>query len=170
MKTNAFLERLRTTVAALEPGERRLLTIAAVLLAILMLYMLLWRPVQKDLTRLRASVPEKRAQLENMRTQAAAAINPLRARAGAAPASGMLLSVVDQSATARGLRSFITRLEMEGSNGLQLVAEAIPFNTFIAWLAELQDQHALAIENASMDAHTASGTVNVKMKLRVDSP
>ena len=81
----------------------------------------------------------------------------------------MLLSVVDQSASTHGLRSFITRLEADGGAGLQLVAEAMPFNSFITWLAVLQDSYALVVENASMDAHTASGTVNIKMKLRTDT-
>lgn len=161
-------ERLRTAWAGLEPGERRLASIAAVLLGILLLYLLLWRPVQKDLARLRVTVPEERVQLQRMRAQAAS-IKPLRARSGAAPAPGMLLSVVDQSATTHGIRGFMSRLEVEGPNGLQLAAEATPFNTFIAWLAELQDRHALVVENASIDAHTP-GTVNVKMKLRVESP
>lgn len=166
---NELLDRLRAAWTGLTPSERRLVAIGASVIGVLLLYLMLWRPVQKDLARLRASVPEERAQLQQMRAQAAS-IKPLRARAGSAPAAGMLLSVVDQSAATRGLRGFITRLEADGGTGLQLVAEAMPFNTFIAWLAELQDSHALVVENASMDAHTASGTVNVKMKLRVEAP
>ena len=166
---NELLDRLRAAWTDLTPSERRLVAIGASVIGVLLLYLMLWRPVQKDLARLRASVPEERAQLQQMRAQAAS-IKPLRARAGSAPAAGMLLSVVDQSAATRGLRGFITRLEADGGTGLQLVAEAMPFNTFIAWLAELQDSHALVVENASMDAHTASGTVNVKMKLRVEAP
>ena len=164
-----LLERLRSAWAGLAPAERRLVAIGAALLGVLLLYLMLWRPVQKDLARLRVSVPEERVQLQRMRTQAAS-IKPLRARLGSAPAAGMLLSVVDQSATARGLRGSISKLEADGSTGLQLVAEAVPFNTFIAWLAELQDSHALVVDNASIDAHTASGTVNVKMKLRIETP
>ena len=165
---NEFMDRLRTAWNGLTPAERRLVAIGASLIGVVLLYLMLWRPVQKDLTRLRVSVPEERAQLQQMRAQAAA-IKPLRARTGSAPAAGMLLSVVDQSASTHGLRSFITRLEADGGAGLQLVAEAMPFNSFITWLAELQDSYALVVENASMDAHTASGTVNIKMKLRTDT-
>ena len=166
---NELRERLRSAWNGLTPSERRLAAIGAGVLGIALLYVMLWRPVQKDLARLRASVPEESAQLRQMRAQAAS-IQPLRARAGTAPAAGMLLSVVDQSATSRGLRGFITRLEADGATGLQLVAEAVPFNTFIAWLAELQDGSGLVVDNASMDAYTASGTVNVKMKLRIETP
>ena len=95
---------------------------------------------------------------------------PLRARSGPAPAAGTLLSVIDQSATARGLRGFITRMEADGGNGVQLTLDAAPFNSLISWLADLQDSHSLLIESASLDAHTAPGTVNAKLKLRIESP
>ena len=164
-----FLNPLRDQWNKLSASERRLATAGGGVLGLLLLYMLLWLPVQKNLARLRLSVPEERAQLQQMRAQAAS-IQPLRARSGSAPAAGSLLSVVDQSASARGLRGFISRLELDGTASVQLHADAAPFNTFIAWLGELQDNHGLVTENASIDAHSAPGTVNVKMKLRIESP
>ncbi len=164
-----FLNPVRDRWNKLAPGERRLAMAVGAVLGVALLYMLLWMPVQKELARLRVSVPEERAQLQQMRAQAAS-IKPLRARTDSAPAAGMLLSVVDQSASARGVRGFISRLEADGGSGVQLTADAVPFNTFISWLAELQDNHALVVESTSMDAHGTSGTVNVKMKLRIESP
>lgn len=164
-----FLNPVRAQWSKLEPGERRLALIGGGVLGLMLLYMLLWLPVQKNLAGLRLSVPEERAQLQQMRAQADS-IKSLRARAGTAPAAGTLLSVVDQSASARGLRGFISRLELDGATGVQLHAEAAPFNTFIAWLGELQDTHGLVTENASIDAHGVPGTVNIKMKLRIESP
>jgi general secretion pathway protein M len=164
-----FLNPVRDRWSKLAPGERRLAKAGGAVLGMALLYLLLWMPMQKELARLRAGVPEERAQLQQMRAQADS-IKPLRARTGAAPAAGMLLSVVDQSASARGVRGFISRLELDGSTGVQLTADAVPFNTFISWLAELQDSHALVVENASMDAHSTPGTVNVKMKLRIEAP
>lgn len=164
-----FLNPLRERWSKLTPSERRLVMAGGAVLGLALLYTLLWSPMQKELTRLRLSVPEERGQLQQMRAQADA-VKPLRARTGSAPAAGTLLSVADQSATARGVRGFISRLELDGSTGLQLTADAVPFNTFIAWLSELQDSHALVVENASMDAHTVPGTVNVKLKLRIETP
>ena len=164
-----FLNPLRDQWNKLSASERRLVTAGGGALGLLLLYMLVWSPLQKNLARLRVSVPEERAQLQQMRAQAAS-IQPLRARSAAAPAAGTLLPVVDQSASARGLRGFISRLELDGAAGVQLHAEAAPFNTFIAWLGELQDNHGLVTESASIDAHSVPGTVNVKMKLRIESP
>lgn len=168
MKTE-FLNPLRDAWGKLAPGERRLATIGGVLLGMALLYTLLWLPVQKELTRLRVSVPEERAQLQRMRAQAAS-IKPLRARSGAKPAPGTLLSVIEQSASARGLRGFVTRMEADGGTGVQLTLDAVPFNSLLSWLADLQDSHSLLVESTSLDAHTAPGTVNAKLKLRIESP
>jgi general secretion pathway protein M len=164
-----WLKRLRDLWDKLEPGERRLAMIGGAVLGLTLLYMMLWLPVQKDLTRLRASIADERAQLQRMRVQAAS-IKPLRARNVSAPAAGTLLTVVDQSATSRGLRGYISRLEADGSAGVQLTLDAVPFNSLISWLADLQDSYSLLVDNATMDAHTTIGTVNAKLKLRIETP
>lgn len=168
MKTE-FLNPLRDAWGKLAPNERRLATVGSVAIGVTLLYVLLWLPVQKELTRLRISVPEERVQLQRMRAQAAS-IKPLRARSGTAPAAGTLLSVVDQSATARGLRGFITRLEADGSNGVQITLDAVSFNSLLSWVADLQNSHSLLVETTSMDTHTTPGTVNAKLKLRIETP
>ncbi len=168
MKTE-FLNPLRDIWNKLAPGERRLAMAGGVVLGATLLYMLLWQPVQKELTHLRTSVPEERIQLLRMRAQAAS-IKPLRARSGSPPAAGTLLSVIEQSATTRGLRVFVTRMEADGGSGAQLALDAVPFNSLLSWLADLQDSHSLLVETVSMDAHTTPGTVNAKLKLRIETP
>jgi general secretion pathway protein M len=166
---NALLTRLRDAWGALAPGERRLALAGAVLLAVLVLYLALWLPIKQDLARLRAGVPEQQAQLARMRSQAAM-IQPLRGRTGAAPAPGMLLPAVEQSATARGVKGFLTRMEADGANAVQIQAEAAPFNSLIAWLAELQENQALVVDNATLDAHSGPGLVHGRIRLRLESP
>ena len=168
MKTE-FLNPLRDQWNKLATSERRLMMIGGVVVSVTLLYMMMWLPVQKELTRLRVSVPEERAQLQRMRVQAAS-IQPLRARSGTRPAAGTLVSVIEQSATTRGMRGFVTRMETDGGNGVQLTLDAVPFNSLLSWLADLQDSHSLLVESTSLDAHTAPGTVNAKLKLRIESP
>lgn len=168
MKTE-FLNPLRDAWGKLAPNERRLAMIGGVVVGITLLYILLWAPVQKELARLRVSVPEERVQVERMRLQANS-IRPLRARGGTKPAPGTLLTVIEQSATARGMRGFITRMEADGSNGIQLTLDAVSFNSLLSWLADLQDSHSLLVESTSLDAHTVPGTVNAKLKLRIENP
>jgi len=162
-----FLDSLRSQWNKLAPGERRLATIGGIVLGFTLLYILFWLPVQAELTRLRQSVPVEHAQLLHMRSQAAS-IAPLRSHRGTKPAAGTLLSVIEQSATARGMRGFITRMDASGSNNVQLTLEAVSFNSLLSWLADLQDSYSLRVESTTVDAHTAPGTVKAKLKLSVD--
>jgi general secretion pathway protein M len=164
-----ILNPLRDQWNKLAQGERRLATTGGIVVGITLLYMLLWLPVQKELARLRVSVPQERSQLQRMREQATF-IKPLRARTAAKPAAGALLSVIEQTASARSMRGFITRMEASGGNGVQLTLDAVPFNSLLSWLADLQDSHSLLVESATMDAHTAPGTVNAKLKLIIENP
>lgn len=164
-----FLNSLRDHWSRLAPGERRLAMIGGVVVCIALFFVLFWLPLQNELSRLRVSVPEEHAQLQRMRSQAAS-IAPLRGRKGTKPAAGTLLSVVEQSASARNLRSFISRIEAVGGNSVQLTLDAVSFNSLLSWLADLQDNYALRVESTSLDAHTAPGTVNAKLKLSIDPP
>ena len=166
---NALIIRIRELWGTLAARERRLVVMGAVLLSLTVLYLLLWLPLQQELSRLRAGVPEGQAQLARMRQQAAT-IQPFRGRSAAIPAPGTLIPIVEQSATGRGLRKQITKLEADGSNSVQVTAEAVSFNSLMAWLADLRESHSLVTDNLSVDAHTTPGTVNAKVRLRVSNP
>jgi len=166
---SALIIRMRELWGTLAARERRIVAMGMFLLGLTVLYLLLWLPLQQELSRLRAGVPEGQAQLARMREQAAI-IQPIRSRAASIPAPGTLVSVIEQSATGRGLRKQITKLEADGSNGVQVTAEAINFNSLIAWLADLRETHSLITDNLSVDAHTTPGTVNARLRMRVSNP
>jgi general secretion pathway protein M len=166
---SALVQRLRDAWGLLGPRERRLAMIGGAVLALILVYLMLLVPLKQQLARLRTSVPEAQAQLAQMRAQAAM-IQPLRGRAAAAPAPGTLVSVIDQSATGHGLRKQLSRLEADGSQGVQVTADAVSFNSLIAWLAELREGHAVVVDNLSLDAHSVPGSVNAKLRLRVETP
>jgi type II secretory pathway component PulM len=166
---NALLNRARDLWGTLALRERQLAAAAAILLGMILLYVLLWAPLRHEVTRLRSGVPDARAQLARMRTQAAS-IPALRGRTAMPPPPGMLASVVEQSANGRGLRKQITHLEPDGGNGLQITAESIAFNGLLEWLTDLRDNNALVVDNLSLDAASASGAVNARIRLHVATP
>lgn len=166
---SVLFNRLRDLWATLAPRERQLAAAAMILLGMILLYLLLWAPLRHEVARLRTGVPDARAQLALMRTQAAN-IPALRGRNAVPPPPGMLASVVEQSANGRGLRKQISHLEPDGSNGLQITAESVSFNALIEWLADLRDNNALLVDNLSLDATSASGTVNARIRLHIVNP
>lgn len=166
--------RLKTWIAPararfmmLAPRERLLVAVGGVFLVATLLYALLWSPMQRDLKRLRAAVPEERAKLATMRAQAQE-IATLRTGGATASAasSGNLLTTIEQTAGARGLRGQITRLAPESANGAHVTFEGVGFSTLVGWLADLGRQHGVRVESANLDAQTAPGVVNARLLLR----
>ena len=148
---------------ALPPRTRQLVLIGAVAIALVLLVTAVWMPLQKDLTRLRAAVPLETEQLNWMRAQAPLAKN---ARARVVTSSGSLTSTIEQSAATHGVRTYITKIEQEGGNGARVSIEAIPFNTLVTWMTDVQAAQGAVIEDAAIDAHATTGMVNARLRLR----
>jgi general secretion pathway protein M len=132
---------------------------------LLMLYLSLWLPVQRELSRLRTAVPQEKVQLTQMQAQAMV-VNQLRASGRRPMAGGNLLANLEQSATQNGIRGHITRMEPDGTNGARLSIDGANFNTLVTWLDQLQKQSGVAIEKATFDAQAAAGMVNARLVLR----
>jgi len=147
--------------AQLGPRERWLAGTGAGVVLLVMVYTLLWIPMQRDLVRLRTAAPKAQQQLTWMRAQAPLA-REFRGRS--APSSANLSTTVEQSASAQGLKA--TSVELDGTHGVRVKFDGVPFNTVIAWLAEIQKNHGLLVDNAQFDAQTTPGLVNVRLRLR----
>jgi general secretion pathway protein M len=151
---------------ALPVQQRRLAVFGGALLAAAMLYALLWSPMQNELARLRDTTPKERSKLAVMQAQAQEVAELRASGKTMAGRGGNILSTLEQLATARGLRSNITRMEPEGANGAQVTLEAAHFNGLLTLLHELQTQNGVRIENASLEAHATVGHVNARLTLR----
>ena len=164
MKRPEFLQPVYSVWDGLTAQERTLVTAFAVVIGVFLLYMILWAPMQRELTRLRVSVPQDRAKLIVMRAQAVQA-EQLRAKQPAGNRSGGLLSTIEQSAGTRGLRQSVARIEPEGQTGARVFFDEVSFNELVAWLADLQSQ-GIRVESATVQRRPAAGIVNARVLLR----
>jgi len=160
-----LLNRIRDAWSTLSARERQLVTYGGSLVAVIALWLVVVMPIDREAKRLRLVTPEAQAQLIRMRAQAAA-IQPLRGKARSIPGPGAAVAVVDQSATSLGIRKQISKLEGDGSQGVQIVADAVAFNSLIAWINDLRDAHGFRVESADFTAHTIPGTVNARIRIR----
>jgi general secretion pathway protein M len=145
------------------PSRTRALAVTcAIVIVAALLYMIGWRPMQKELQTLRASVPAETEQLQWMRDQLPEA-KALRAKSVAT--SGNFVSSLERSATGRGLRSAITRIDAEGGNAARVTLESVSFNALVNWLSELQSSFGTVVDDATIELKTP-GTVNAKLRLR----
>jgi len=151
---------------ALPAQQRRLATLGGAVLAVLLLYSLLWSPMQSELARLRESAPQARAKLVTMQAQAQEVAELRVSSQAMANRGGNLLATLEQLATARGLRQNITRMEPEGAHGAQVTLEAAHFNTLLTLLHELQTQNGVRVDSASIETHATAGHVNARLTLR----
>jgi len=157
---NLSFDRLRNL-----PQRERWMVIGGAIGLLFVLYLSLWLPWQSKISKLRATVPQEKIQLAQMRVQAME-ISQLRASGRVPLAGGNLLANLEQSATANGIRGRITRMEPDGTNGARLSLDGVHFNALITWLAGLQNQGGVRIEKATFEAQATAGTVNARLVLR----
>ena len=166
MKRPEFLQPAFAAWDGLSVQERKLVTAVALVIGLFLLYLMLWAPMQRELTRLRVAVPQDRAKLIVMRAQAVQA-QQLRAQLPSGNrGSGGLLSTIEQTANTRGLRPSIGRIEPEGQTGARVFFDEVGFNELSAWLADLQAQ-GIRVESATLQRRPAAGIVNARILLRI---
>jgi len=162
---NGLLQKISLTrLRNLTPRDQ-LIYLGGAAAALLILYLSLWLPVQRELSRLRTAVPQEKTQLAQMQVQAME-VNQLRASGRQPLTGGNLLARLEQSATVSGIRPRITRMEPDGSNGARLSLDNVDFNALIGWLGNLQSQGGVRVEKATFEAQATAGTVSARLVLR----
>jgi general secretion pathway protein M len=150
----------------LNTRERGLVAGGTVLALVVVLYVLVWEPLQTSSRRLRQNVAEQRANLAWMR-QAAQEIKRLNGASIAQPASDdrSLLTLVDQTARAAGLGAAMKRVAPQGDDKLSVQLDSVEFDKLIPWLGALEHDHRITIVNLSADRTNAPGLVNARIIL-----
>lgn len=148
--------------------ERAVLGGGVAFVVLVLGYTLAWAPLQRELDRLRTEVPKEHAQLQWMQAQTGR-LKILRSAAPTALQKQGILSFVEQSAEAYSIRQFIKRVDPDGTSSVRLAIDGVPFNSLVEWLANLQKQGGVRIENASLEPQPTPGAVNARLLLRAPS-
>lgn len=153
--------------AGLNTRDRRLLVIGSIVVAILILYGLVWAPLSNKVARLQVTVTEQK-QLESWMNQASQEV--LRLRKMSAPTSGTqprqsLLALTDQTAKQQGLAQSIKRVQPEGQDKVNIRMEAAAFDDMMAWLEKLQLQYRIRVTSITIDRQDRTGLVDVRVTL-----
>ena len=162
---NEIYQRALVYWRGLAARERALVAGGGAVALALLCYALLWTPLQRELTRLRVDVPKEYAEVQWMRAQTAR-LKILRTAAPTALQNNGILSFVEQSAQVYNIRQFIRRVDPDGANSVRLAIDGAPFNGLIEWLANLQKQGGVRIENANFEPQPTPGFVNARLLLR----
>jgi general secretion pathway protein M len=153
--------------------ERRSVVMASAVLALILLYSLVWRPLVGYHARLQQRVAEQTEMLAWMQ-QAAQEVQQLRAVSGGVePASAQsLLMQVDSSAKASGLGEALKRVEPEGNTLVRIWFEQTSFDATVLWLEQLKRAQGARIVSVVVEHATAApaGVVNMRIALEGAAP
>ncbi len=145
-------------------NEQRIAGGLLTVIALLLIYGLLWAPGQKARQRLAISVPQKQAQLAQMKLQANE-IAALRSAGSVMANPQNLKTTIENSARLHKLADSSLLLEPVQDNSVALSLDAVKFNSWIAWMQALQTEHHIRLERCTVEPGQFADTVRVKATL-----
>lgn len=153
----------------LSPRERRMLIAMAVVVGITIIYFGMWRPLQNGIENNRKAVTEKIRQIKTMQ-QYVLESRELRGNPNArrtVTSGNSLLVTIEQ--TAKQKRLALQQVKPEGNDGVRLNLENVAFDTVIEWIAQLEQQYGIWVDDISVERMPEKGQVNSRIVLKVAS-
>lgn len=152
--------------AGLAPRERIILLAGLAVLGLILIWLLVVEPVASQRADLRRDV----MQLTADHTWMQQAATEVRRRAGmqrdiqpgAAGAAGSVLTLIEVSANAAGIKEAMERVQPEGE-GARLWFDAVAFDSLVRWLAELEQRQGLLVSQLAVDAGAEPGIVSARV-------
>lgn len=155
---------------SLAPRERIMVSAAAVVVVLAILYLALWEPLNTSVEQLHKRVRQQK-QLVAWLHQKEPRIKELRAKKGqtAPKAQGdSILSIINRSSEKAGLRSSIKRIQPQNDQLVRIWIEEATFNDVVTWLHRLDRQYGISVN--TLDLKPASHMGQVKGNMRLHRP
>jgi len=162
---------MKDWLAGLEPRERVIVYAAAILLAVLLVYSIVIRPLYSAYDKRVSGVDLQRETVQWMQ-QNAATVRQLKAANPAAEGLGgrSLLSVTDAAARTANLGPALKRVEPEGSDAVRVWLDGAAFDAVVGWLEVMSSRYGADVDTITLERADAAGLVNVRLTLRAAGP
>ena len=150
--------------------EKRLVIITAIVVAVTLLYFMIWEPLQDGIETSRVRVNAQANTLQQIREQAAEA-KQLRATKSRADTrgGGSLLVIIERTAQQKNLKSSLQKVQPEGQDGVRVWVENAAFDQLIDWLALLENKNTIYVSEIIIERQNEPGRINSRILLRVAS-
>jgi general secretion pathway protein M len=157
---------MKDWLAGLEPRERRLVLIGALVLGLLFVHWILLDPMLSAYRERAAQVEQQRASLAWMQ-QGAARIQELQQASGGGQGLGdrSLLAVVDGSAREAGLGNSLSRVRPDGALAVRVWFEGVPFDALVDWLGRLEQDYQVRVKLITLERQPQPGRVHAQLTL-----
>lgn len=148
--------------AQLNQREQMSLLILGVALALYLLYMFVWSPLdtrRAELALQNTAIAESQARVDTMVSQ----LLELR-EGGAQPATQRNLTSVINESTSR-LQLPVMRLQPNSRGEIQVRVENASFDTVLKWLHEIEYAEGLLVHEVSLTQANGPGLVNITVRI-----
>lgn len=151
----------------LEVRERRLIVTAAAMVAMMLVYILLWKPISGEYHRLDMSIKQKEKTLAEMERLAVEAKQLQRVSAQTTARShGSLLAAVDRTAKSNGLGNAVKRVRPDGENKASVTLEGAQFDRVVVWLENLNRREGISVVSSTIEKQKEAGLVSMRIELK----
>jgi general secretion pathway protein M len=140
----------------LQAREQRMLSLAAIVIAIALFYWLLWQPLHQAQAERQQAVTAAQRQLHQLQQ----AIPSLQASGTTNVRSGGSLAQIISN-SARGQNIGVSRMQPQNEQ-LALVLDELSFQRLLSWLYELQYQHGVQLLSLDLAQAEQPGMVKVR--------
>lgn len=156
------MNELKTYWRNLQPREQKSIRLAVIVTALVLAYLLLWKPWHEKIDHYYSVVPQKRADLKWMMAH-----RDIAAKLGGNSAINKtsnkgILTVVESTATKAGLRANIKQMSPgDTENEARLWFTQVEFNKWLRWTADLKKSKSISVKSVNIQ-NVESGVVDVR--------
>lgn len=147
--------------------EQWVLALGSVITVLLLVYTLLWQPLQQQATQLKVQV-NAQIQLHQWMQQATQQVTYLKTRQSMqAKPSGSLLYLLDKSLQGSPLQQADKRITPKNEQQVDVYYEQVAFAPLLQWLVVLQSQYGIEASDVAIQRLSQQqGLVTAQLKLR----
>ena len=152
---------------SLTQRERTMVEIAAALTMVFLLYVLVFEPITNNYERNKNNLATAVETLEWMRSasQEVAKLRGGNSSAVKPQDKKFILGVVDRSVRKAGLANVMKRVQPEGDLGVRVWFENAAFDDLMVWIATMESEHNLRVNEINIEETESTGLVNVRLFL-----
>jgi general secretion pathway protein M len=139
--------------------ERRLITAGGVVVGLILVFAIVWLPLQRARARLDTELPQLRASISQLKHDAEE-VKRLKIVAPTVAGNPTPLAALTTQGTPTG-----AQVSVPDERHLHFVASDVAFTRLLDWLVTVQSTHGLHVENARIDALPTTGRVRADVTL-----
>lgn len=152
--------------AALQPRERKLVLAATAVIALALLFLIVWQPVADARRNNAAELSQARATAAQIARLAARAPTQPKVAPQHAGNGQSLLTVVDLASRSMTSLKAPSRLQPDGEDKVRVWFKQVSFGALLGWVQDLHKQHGISVINADISARKKPGMVDARFSVQ----